>query len=104
MDEPIFCNDNIKIGNTTIFYKSWMDNGINCIGNTICANENLISFELFTERCRVNTNFITYTEYIHAIKAYILKTGLAVNSNKSIALTKSSQTYLFCEERGKGAL
>ncbi|MCK5813887.1 MAG: hypothetical protein KAH03_06500 [Cocleimonas sp.] len=28
MAEPIFCNDNIKIGNTTIFYKSWMDNGI----------------------------------------------------------------------------
>ena len=60
MAEPIFCNDNVKIGNRTVFYKSWIDKGIYNIGNTMCANGNFLSFEQFKDRYK-NTDFITDT-------------------------------------------
>ena len=61
MAEPIFCHDNIKFGNRTVFYKSWIEQDIYNTGNTMCANGNFLSFEQFKDRYKVNIDCNTYT-------------------------------------------
>ena len=37
---------------------------------------------------RMNTNYITYIAYVHAVKSYICKTGLSVVGNGSADMIK----------------
>ena len=46
-------------------------------------------FKRFKEIYRINTDYITYIGCVQAIKSYIRKTGLTVESNSSTDLTKT---------------
>ena len=43
--EPIFCNQNILVGNRIIFYKNWIDKGVCHIRNMLNDNGTFMSFK-----------------------------------------------------------
>ena len=85
---PIFCNDNIRVGNRTVFQKSWIDNRVCYIKNILNENGKFMSFQSFKEKYRINTIYITCIGYVHAVKSYIRRTGLTVEGNSSVDLRK----------------
>ena len=76
--EPIFCNDSIRVGNRTVFQKSWIDNRVCYIKHILNENRTFMSFQSFKEKYRINKNYITYAGYVHAVKSYIRQTGLTI--------------------------
>lgn len=98
--EPIFLNENIKIGNKVIFYKLWLNRGVCFIRNVLDESGSFLSYENFKEIYGINTNYLTYIGCIQAIKSYIRRTGLDIESNKSSKLSKVLQ---FIQSSMKGA-
>ena len=58
-----------------------------------------MSFKRLKEQYRINTNYITYTGYVHAIKSYIRKTGLTVEGNVSVDQMKTLK-MIYTEQKG----
>ena len=56
--EPIFCNDNIRVGNRTVFQKSWIDNRVCYIKHILNENGTFMSFQSFKEKYRIKTHDI----------------------------------------------
>ena len=56
-------------------------------------------FKRFKEIYRINTDYITYIGCVQAIKSYIRKTGLTVESNSSTSLTKSLK-IIYSQQKG----
>ena len=96
---PIFCNDNIRVGNRTVFQKSWIDNHVCYIKHILNENGTFMSFQSFKEKYRINTNYITYIGYVHAIKCYICQTGLTVEGNSSGDLIKTLK-IIYNQQKG----
>ena len=97
--EPVFCNGNIRVGNRTVFQKSWIDNRVCHVKHILNENGTFMSFQSFREKYRINTKYITYIEYVHAIESSIRQTGLTVEGNGSVDLIKTvSYTHLRAHE------
>lgn len=71
LKSPIFYNNNIKIGGTHIFYRSWFDKGIMYINDLINENGDFYSETEFSSKTGVKTNFLQYSGVIKAIKNYL---------------------------------
>ena len=56
-------------------------------------------FKRFKEIYRINTDYITYIGCVQAIKSYIRKTGLTVESNSSTDLTKTLK-IIYSQQKG----
>ena len=102
--DPIFCNDNILVGNKPVFcccflYKKWIDRGVCFIKNILNENSTLMLFKRFKEIYRINTDYITYIGCVQALKSYIRKTGLTVESNNSTDLTKTLK-IIYSQQKG----
>ena len=85
---PIFCTNNILVGNKTVFHKKWIDKGPCFIKNILNENGMFMLFKMFKEIYRINMDYITYTGCVQAIKSYIHKSGLTAKINSSTDLTK----------------
>ena len=48
-----------------------------------------MSFRSFKEKYRINTNYITYIGFVHAVKSFMRKTWLTVEGNGSVDLIKT---------------
>ena len=48
-----------------------------------------MTFNHFKEKSEINTDYITYIGCVHAIKRYILKTGLTIDNNMSNHMIKT---------------
>ena len=48
---------------------------------------------------RLNTNYITYIGYVHAIKSYIRQTGLTFEGNSSVDLIKTLK-IIYTQQKG----
>ena len=59
----------------------------------------VILFKRFKEIYRINTDYITYIGCVQAIKSYIRKTGLTVESNSSTDLTKMLKV-IYSQQKG----
>ena len=57
---PLFHNNNIKIGNRTVYNKSCIENGIIYINNIIKDDGNMFSYEELKRAYNVNINFLQY--------------------------------------------
>ena len=80
--EPIFCNQNILVGNRIIFYKNWIDKGVCHIKNMLNDNGTFMSFKSFKEKFGIKTDYITYIGCVQAIKSYIRKREITVEGKK----------------------
>ena len=87
--EPIFCNDKIQVGNRSIRYKNWIDNGVFSIRNVLKENGAFMTFNQFKEKYGINTDYITYIGCVQAIKSYILTTGLTIANDMSNHVIKT---------------
>ena len=90
--EPIFCNQNILVGNRIIFYKNWIDKGVCHIKNMLNDNGTFMSFKSFKEKFGIKTDYITYIGCVQAIKSYIRKTEITVEGKNSADLIKTLKT------------
>ena len=91
--EPIFCNQNILVGNGIFFFKEEKGLTKSCyIKNLLNDNGTFMSFNSFKEKIGIKTDYMTYTECVQAIKSYIRKTEITVEGNNSADLIKTFKT------------
>ena len=55
--QPIWCNEIIKVGGRCIFYKTWFEKGISHVLDLTDNNGNFLSFNEFTNKFGINSNF-----------------------------------------------
>ena len=74
--EPIFCNDKIQVGNRSICYENWIDNGVFYIKKKYILKENgaFMTVDQLRETYGIIIDNITYTGCVQEIKGYILQT------------------------------
>ena len=68
---PIWYNSQILIDSNPIFYRSWYEKGIFRIGDFIKESSVYYTFEEFTEKYNIETNFLTYHGILNCLKKYI---------------------------------
>ena len=57
ISEPVFCNDNIQVGKTIVFFdRKWIDTGVCCIINVLTANGTFMSLWSFKETYGISTD------------------------------------------------
>ena len=66
--QPLWYNDNIKVGGKSVFYKNWFEKGVSHILDLIDNNGQFLSFEEFTNRFGINSNFLSYQGIIQSLK------------------------------------
>ena len=76
----IWNNQDIKIDNKTIFFRTWFDKGVHTVKDLVDQNLDSLTYEEFQLRYHLQTNFLTYYELINAIpqeyKKAIKQTGV----------------------------
>ena len=98
--EPIFCSQNILVGNRIIFFnKNWIDKGVCYIKNMLNDDGTFMSFKSFKEKFGIKTDYITYTGCVQAIKSYIRKTEITVEGKNSADLIKTFKT-IYNQQKG----
>ena len=96
--EPVFCNQNILVGNRSffcfcfLFNKNWIDKGVCHIKNMPNDNGTFMSFKSFKEKFGIKTDYITYIGCVQAIKNYIRKTEITMEGKNSADLIKTLKT------------
>lgn len=65
---PIFFNDNIKIGNKTIYNKSCIENGIKYINDITKEDGNIYTYLELKRTYDVNINFLQYSGLVRSIQ------------------------------------
>ena len=63
----IWNNQDIKIDNKTIFFRTWFDKGVYSIKDLFDQDLDFLSYEEFKLRYQLQTNFLTYYGLINAI-------------------------------------
>lgn len=58
--QNLWQNTLIQVGNKPIHYKSWSQKGVRNVGHLMKDSEHFLSFEDFTERFNIQTNFLTF--------------------------------------------
>ena len=81
--EPILYNDNIKVGNKLISFKSWRDKSINKISDIYKPNGEILNYEELKTKYNIQIDFLTYMGCVMSVKDYILKNGFCVQNNVS---------------------
>ena len=71
MSIRLWGNKNIKVGGTSVFYKTWIDNGIMVIRDLTKTNGQLLSYEEFRRKYALQTNFLEFHGLIGSVRDYI---------------------------------
>ena len=70
---PIWNNSGIRNNNQPIFYKTWSEKGVNYIEdilNSVNSVYRFMSLDTFTEKYALQTDFVTFSGIISAIRSY----------------------------------
>ena len=70
---PIWNNSGIRINNQPVFYKTWSEKGVNYIEdilNYVNSDYRFMSLDTFTEKYALQTDFVTFSGIISAIRSY----------------------------------
>ena len=87
--ESLFYNDNIQVGNNTILYRRWIKKGVCRISHLLHKHGDFLCLGEFNTKYGLNTDFVTYSGCVQAVKKYIKGLGIALQSNKSLSIRKS---------------
>ena len=63
----IWNNQDIKIDNKTIFFRTWFDKGVHTVKDLVDQNLDFLTYDEFQLRYHLQTNFLTYYGLINAI-------------------------------------
>jgi len=78
----IWNNKHIKVGNASVFYKSWFDKGVKSFEDLIGPGNKFISFSEFTKKYNINTNFLTYGGIVNAVRNRIKQNNSTIIPEK----------------------
>ena len=79
---PIFFNENIKIGNKTIYNKFCIENGIKYINDITKEDGNIYTYDELKTTYNVNINFLQYSSLIRSVLDWKKKLKLEDIRNK----------------------
>ena len=93
---PIFFNENIKIGDETVYYKSCFKNGIKFINDLTNNDGNIYTCDELKATYNVTINFLQYSGLVKSILAWKKTLNLANIRHKEInpIIPFSIQIYL----------
>ena len=93
---PIFSNENIKIGDKTVYYKSCFENGIKFINDLTNNDGSIYKYEELKATYNVTINFLQYSGLVRSILAWKKTLSLANIQHKEInpIIPFSFQIYL----------
>ena len=80
---PLFLNENIKIGNKPVYNKSCIDNGIQYINDIIKQDGNFFTYEELKRTYNVNINFLQYSGLVRSVTDWKKKLNLENMKNKA---------------------
>ena len=93
--EPLFYNENFKIGNKTFFYKKWVNKNILFVKDLVDENGAFLDYSRFCEKYDIKVNYLDFMGCIRTIKSYLtigcIKITGKVCLEKPKALTVISQ-------------
>ena len=92
LSEPVFYNENIKIGNKVIKHTKWIENGVYCIAIFLGDNGQFFTIAEFNARFGLTVDFLTFSGCICSMKQYIKKLNINDNNacDMNVALSKIS--------------
>jgi hypothetical protein len=73
VSQPLWYNHKFRIENQSIFYKVWYGKGIKNVHDLLDEKGEMMSYEIFKDKFSIQTNFLTYTGVIQAVKADMKK-------------------------------
>lgn len=97
--EPVFYNENIKLGNKIISYQNWIDKGAWCIGHFFNENGQSLTYPEFKNRYSIASNFLTYSGLIQSIKRYLKHYKMHIIDNIT-SDTHASLTLIYSIHKG----
>ena len=83
LKSSIFYNNNIKIGGSHIFLKSWFDRGIKDINDLIDENGKFYQLNEFKMKTGIQTNFLEYNGLIKSIRHYLQSIHIKITHRES---------------------
>ena len=72
----IWYNPDIKVGGSSVCYKRWLAAGIVFLGDLISEEGHLYTYRQFIANFGINTNFLEYNGFIHAIRRFLDTSGI----------------------------
>ena len=98
--EPLFLNENIKIGRKCIVFKSWIQKGSHCIGPMIDEEKLFYKHNDFTKKkSNIQVSFLDYFGCVQAIKAYMMSLKITRDANQ-IVITPRSLAEIYAQVKG----
>ena len=101
--EPLFYNENIKVGNKTLLHREWVEHGVTHICHLLQRNGTFMSQDDFNIKYGLHANFLCYNGCIQAVKKYMRVNGFAIQNNAAktqrkaldiiYSVTKGTKTY-----------
>ena len=73
----IWLNSEIRINQKTVFYSTWVDKGVNNIKHIMDENNKLLSFQKFTEKYNIQTDFLRYYGIVNPSNRCLRKCNVA---------------------------
>ena len=99
--EPLFCNENIKVGNSKIYYMKWVEKGVLKVSHLLRENGSFLSHLEFNRKYVLRTDFITYYGCVQAIKKYSKQMNIEIHSNNARDQNKTIETILSASRGAK---
>ena len=93
---PIFSNENIKIGDKTVYFKSFFENGISFINDLTNNDGSIYTYDELKATYIVTINFLQYSGLVRSILAWEKTLNLANIRHKEVnpIIPFSIQIYL----------
>ena len=74
---PIFSNENIKIGNKTVYYKPCFENGIKFVNDLTNNDGSIYTYDELKAKYNVKINFLQYSGLVRSILSWKKTLNLA---------------------------
>ena len=88
LNEPFFCNAKFKINNKDFHFAKWTDKGIFYIKDLIKDNGCFLGHDEFQNKYGIDTMFLKYYGCISAIRKYLRKENILLETNVSETTSK----------------
>jgi hypothetical protein len=79
----IWFNPNIKVGDSSVFYKKWLAAGIVFIGDLINNEGGFYQYNEFITTFNINTNFLEFNGLLASVKRYLETSNFQLTPEKS---------------------